>query len=181
MLPAPEPVGQDAAVAPLVGLPALLDAKEHHPLGPICPELEPGPVGQRDVAPEPGDRGGRVPEDLQLHVGILLLVCKKLVLAVLGELGRAGQSPGLERGLGSGGRMDNKYEFMIYGLVTFAKKRQMINLLWSHFRKVFSFICHCHNSHLHKERRIIDNRIKKVKQSSRLISSIRVSPKLSDS
>ena len=107
MLPAPEPVGQDAAVAPLVGLSALLDAEEHHPLGSVCPALEPGPVGQSDVAPEPGDGGGRVPEDLELHVGILLLVGEELVLAVLGELGRAGQSPGLERGLGSVGRMDN--------------------------------------------------------------------------
>lgn len=124
MLPAPEPVGQDTAVAPLVGLPALLDAQEHHALGAIRPELEPGPVGQSDVAPEPGDGGGGVTEDLELHVGILLLVGQELVLAVLGELGRAGQAPGLERGLGSVERIDNKYEFMIYSLVTFAKKKE---------------------------------------------------------
>ena len=106
MLPATEPVGQDAAVAALVGLPALLDAQEHHSLGPICPELEPGPVGQRDVAPEPGDGGGGITEHLELHVGVLLLVGQELVLAVLGELGRAGQPSGLERGLGSGGRIN---------------------------------------------------------------------------
>ena len=122
MLPAPESVGQDAAVAALVGLAALLDAQEHHPLGPVCPALEPGPVGQSDVAPEPGDGGGRVPEDLELHVGILLLVGQELVLAVLGKLWRAGQSPGLEWGLGSVGRINNKYEFMIYSSVTFAQK-----------------------------------------------------------
>ena len=103
MLPAPEPVGQDAAVTALVCLAALLDAKEHHPLGPVCPELEPGHVGQRDVAPEPGDGGGGGPEHLELHVGVLLLVGQELVLTVLGELGRAGQAPGLERGVGSDG------------------------------------------------------------------------------
>ena len=124
MLPAPEPVGQDTAVAPLVGLPALLDAEEHHSLGAIRPELEPGPVGQRYVAPEPGDGGGGVTEDLELDVGILLLVGQELVLAVLGELGRAGQAPGLERGLGSVERIDNKCKFMIYSLVTFAKKKE---------------------------------------------------------
>ena len=100
MLPAPEPVGQNAAVAPLVGFAALLDAKEHHPLGPVSPELEPGHVGQGDVAPEPGDGGGGVSKHLKLHVGILLLVGQELVLAVLGELWRAGQTPGLERGVG---------------------------------------------------------------------------------
>ena len=42
-----EPVGQHAAVAALVGLAALLDAKEHHPLGAVCPELEPGHVLQQ--------------------------------------------------------------------------------------------------------------------------------------
>ena len=83
------PVGQNTAVAALVGLAALLNAKEHHALGAVCPELKPFHVSQRDVASEPGDGGGWVPKHLQLHIRVLLLICQELVLTVLGELGSA--------------------------------------------------------------------------------------------
>ena len=95
-----EPVGQNTAVAALVGLAALLNAKEHHSLGAVCPELEPFHVSQRNVASEPGDGGGGVPKHLQLDIRILLLICQELVLTVLGELGSASQAPGLQRSVG---------------------------------------------------------------------------------
>ena len=129
MLPPPEPVGQDAGVAPLVGLAALFDAKEHHPLGPVSPELEAGLLGEGDVAPEPGDGWGGVAPDLELHIGVLLLVGEELVLAVLRELGGAGQAPRLERRVRPGEDNSLQCKLSIVTFILDSTKSQMLGVI----------------------------------------------------